>query len=114
MRFNFSNYNCNAILMVLVCSCSNGPIFGSGADLFISSECQANKDSYSQLPVSYGESSLPANLLAGEPAVPSLSCVPLSATHPAGLAQPLGLLPVATQHRNTVHVAMATSGMSIY
>jgi hypothetical protein len=33
---------------------SSGPIFGAGADLFISSECNINKDSYSNLLHSYG------------------------------------------------------------
>lgn len=45
---------------------SNGPIFGSGADLCIGNDCNANKDSYSQLPFSYGDSSVPAHLLTGE------------------------------------------------
>ena len=31
-----------------------GPIFGAGADLYISSECNMNKDSYSNLLHSYG------------------------------------------------------------
>ena len=31
-----------------------GPIFGAGADLYISSECNLNKDSYSNLLHSYG------------------------------------------------------------
>ena len=44
---------------------SNGPIFGSGADLCISSDCNKNKDSYSQLPYSYGDTSLPQHLLTG-------------------------------------------------
>ena len=32
---------------------SSGPIFGAGADLFISSNCNKNTDSYSNLPHSY-------------------------------------------------------------
>ena len=44
----------------------NGPIFGSGADLCISSECNRNKDSYSKLPYTYGGADTPNNLLTGE------------------------------------------------
>ena len=32
---------------------SSGPIFGAGADLYISSMCNSNSDSYSNLPHSY-------------------------------------------------------------
>lgn len=33
--------------------CSSGPIFGGGADLLISHNCNVNTDSYSNLPHSY-------------------------------------------------------------
>lgn len=33
--------------------CSSGPIFGAGADLYISSMCGSNSDSYTNLPHSY-------------------------------------------------------------
>lgn len=46
-------------------SCSNGPIFGSGADLYISSDCNTNQDSYSQLGRSYGDPSCLPHHLAG-------------------------------------------------
>lgn len=37
-----------------VCQCAkSGPIFGAGADLYISSNCNTNSDSYSNLPHSY-------------------------------------------------------------
>jgi len=45
---------------------SNGPIFGSGADLFISEYCNSNQDSYSQLGHSYGDPTLPADTLTGK------------------------------------------------
>lgn len=44
----------------------NGPIFGSGADLYISSDCNTNQDSYSQLGRSYGDPSCLPHHLAGE------------------------------------------------
>ena len=43
----------------------NGPIFGSGADLCLSSDCNRSKDSYSLLANSYGEPGTQPNLLAG-------------------------------------------------
>ncbi|GBP15839.1 TBC1 domain family member 24 [Eumeta japonica] len=46
-----------------------GPVFGAGADLFISSNCNANSESYSNLH-SYGEGALPA---AAPPPPASLS-----------------------------------------
>lgn len=39
------------VFVFLFCSC--GPIFGAGADLLISNDCNANTDSYSNLPHSY-------------------------------------------------------------
>ena len=55
------------MISVCVCVClRNGPIFGSGADLCISNECNRNKDSYSQLPYTYGDMDLPNYLLTGE------------------------------------------------
>lgn len=44
----------------------NGPIFGSGADLYISNDCSSNNDSYSQLGRSYGDPSCLPHHLAGE------------------------------------------------
>ena len=41
-----------------------GPIFGAGADLCISSECNMNKDSYSNLLHSYGSPHGSVNSLA--------------------------------------------------
>jgi len=41
-----------------------GPIFGAGADLYISDECHSNEDSYSNLPHSYdGEDASPDSLM---------------------------------------------------
>lgn len=43
---------------------SSGPIFGAGADLLISSNCNTNMESYSNLPHSYeGEGASPAALM---------------------------------------------------
>lgn len=43
---------------------SSGPIFGAGADLLISSNCNTNMDSYSNLPHSYdGDGASPAALM---------------------------------------------------
>jgi hypothetical protein len=44
----------SSLYFLVVVHCSSGPIFGAGADLFISSECNINKDSYSNLLHSYG------------------------------------------------------------
>lgn len=44
---------------------NNGPIFGSGADLCISSNGNVNKDSYSRIPCSYGDKHTHPNSLAG-------------------------------------------------
>ena len=55
----------SSIVLLPFLSHGNGPIFGSGADLCISSDCNKNKDSYSQLPYSYGDTSLPQHLLTG-------------------------------------------------
>lgn len=43
---------------------SNGPIFGAGADLFISSDCNSHEGSYSQLGCSYSCSTFPSLTLA--------------------------------------------------
>ena len=41
-----------------------GPIFGAGADLYISDQCHANMDSYSNLPHSYdGDDASPDSLM---------------------------------------------------
>lgn len=43
---------------------SSGPIFGAGADLLISSNCNSNMDSYSNLPHTYdGEGASPSILM---------------------------------------------------
>lgn len=43
-----------------------GPIFGAGADLSISSDCNGNSDSYSNFPHSYGEANQYPVSLAGD------------------------------------------------
>ena len=43
-----------------------GPIFGAGADLSISSDCNENTDSYSNFPHSYGELNQYPVSLAGD------------------------------------------------
>ncbi|XP_076064156.1 uncharacterized protein LOC143038603 isoform X2 [Oratosquilla oratoria] len=43
-----------------------GPIFGAGADLFIASNCQQNRDSYSNLSHSYDGESASCNTLMGD------------------------------------------------
>lgn len=43
---------------------SSGPIFGAGADLLISNNCNSNMDSYSNLPHTYdGDGASPATLM---------------------------------------------------
>lgn len=43
---------------------SSGPIFGAGADLLISSNCNSNMDSYSNLPHTYdGDGASPAAMM---------------------------------------------------
>ena len=53
-------------LRVIAISSSFGPIFGAGADLSISSECNENSDSYSNFPHSYGEPNQYPVSLAGD------------------------------------------------
>lgn len=43
-----------------------GPIFGAGADLLISNNCNANMDSYSNLPHSYDGENASFNSLMGD------------------------------------------------
>ncbi|XP_014281208.1 serine-enriched protein isoform X2 [Halyomorpha halys] len=43
-----------------------GPIFGAGADLFISSHCNNNMDSYSNLPHSYDGDNASSSILMGD------------------------------------------------
>uniref|UniRef100_A0A146KZ69 BTB/POZ domain-containing protein 19 n=3 Tax=Lygus hesperus TaxID=30085 RepID=A0A146KZ69_LYGHE len=43
-----------------------GPIFGAGADLFISSNCNTNMDSYSNLPHSYDGENASCSILMGD------------------------------------------------
>lgn len=45
---------------------SIGPIFGAGADLLISSNCNVNKESYSNLPHSYEGDHASNQLLMGD------------------------------------------------
>lgn len=45
--------NSKNLLNFAVFFSSCGPIFGAGADLLISNNCNTNKDSYSNLPHSY-------------------------------------------------------------
>jgi hypothetical protein len=43
-----------------------GPIFGAGADLLIANNCNANMDSYSNLPHSYDGDNASCNSLMGD------------------------------------------------
>jgi len=43
-----------------------GPVFGAGADLFISDGCDANSDSYSNLPHSYDGDNASPDFLMGD------------------------------------------------
>lgn len=43
-----------------------GPIFGAGADLMISNNCNANMDSYSNLPHSYDGENASTTVLMGD------------------------------------------------
>lgn len=45
---------------------SFGPIFGAGADLLISSNCNTNMDSYSNLPHTYDGESASQSVLMGD------------------------------------------------
>lgn len=45
---------------------SSGPIFGAGADLLISSNCNSNMDSYSNLPHSYDGDGATPSILMGD------------------------------------------------
>lgn len=48
----------------IVFTSSSGPIFGAGADLLISNNCNSNMDSYSNLPHTYdGDGASPAVLM---------------------------------------------------
>lgn len=44
----------------------SGPVFGAGADLFISSNCNTNIDSYSNLPHTYDGDAASPSVLLGE------------------------------------------------
>lgn len=55
------------MMQLLYCfSYSFGPIFGAGADLSISSDCNGNSESYSNFPHSYGEPNQYPVSLAGD------------------------------------------------
>lgn len=45
---------------------SSGPIFGAGADLLISSNCNTNMDSYSNLPHTYDGDGASSSVLMGD------------------------------------------------
>lgn len=45
---------------------SSGPIFGAGADLLISSNCNTNMDSYSNLPHTYDGDGASPSVLMGD------------------------------------------------
>lgn len=49
--------------LFFLCSC--GPIFGAGADLLISNDCNTNADSYSNLPHSYDGDNASNTILMG-------------------------------------------------
>lgn len=48
------------------CHYSSGPVFGAGADLFISNNCNTNIDNYSNLPHTYDGDGASPSLLMGE------------------------------------------------
>lgn len=69
--------DCNALLhvtIILMCVelipnilIRSGPVFGSGADLCISSNCNINEESYCNFPSSYGKDhNVDHNFLAGK------------------------------------------------
>lgn len=45
---------------------SSGPIFGAGADFLISSSCNSNMDSYSNLPHTYDGDGASCSILMGD------------------------------------------------
>lgn len=54
-------------MFFFLCSSNRcGPIFGAGADLFISSHCNKNMDSYSNLPHSYDGENASSSILMGD------------------------------------------------
>lgn len=62
--YHFSRcFKIKICIFYLLCY-SSGPIFGAGADLLISSNCNSNMDSYSNLPHTYdGEAASPSILM---------------------------------------------------
>lgn len=62
---NLGYHDLKIIRFNVIC-CSIGPIFGAGADLLISSNCNANKESYSNLPHSYDGDHASNQLLMGD------------------------------------------------
>ena len=63
----YRNASCDIMWsLCLISPASFGPIFGAGADLSVSSDCNANSDSYSNFPHSYGEPNQYPVSLAGD------------------------------------------------
>lgn len=54
------------MLLLFFLPCRYGPIFGAGADLSIANHCNANMESYSNLPHSYDGEGASCTLLMGD------------------------------------------------
>lgn len=52
--------------VLIIILLSSGPIFGAGADLLISSNCNSNMDSYSNLPHTYDGEGASSSILMGD------------------------------------------------